>query len=229
MNEWLKILLSVGGTVIVYIAALKVYRRFHHPFTLPIFTATISIVLLLLITKIPYETYMAGGSWIEHLLGPAVVALAYPLYNQRRVLRKNLGIIFAGVMAGAVTGIFSGGYFTKWVGLEEHLIASILPKSVTTPIAMDIATTINGAPALTAVLVMIAGTGGAILSPYIYKWSRIEHSFARGIGLGSASHGIGTAKAVENSEEEGAASSVAMTLSAIIVAILIPLLYPLVI
>ena len=103
----------------------------------------------------------------------------------------------------------------------------MVPKSVTTPIAMDLSLSIHGIPELTVVLVMVAGTGGAVLSPYVYKWCKIDHALARGIGLGNASHGIGTAKAIENSEEEGAASSIAMTMSAVIVSILIPLLYPL--
>ncbi|WP_240374563.1 LrgB family protein [Bacillus piscicola] len=228
MNEWLAGILAIAGTIIVYVVALKVYQRFHYPFTLPVLTGMITIISFLILTGISYDTYMIGGRWIEHLLGPAVVGLAFPLYNQRKMLKKYFSSIITGVLAGAFAGVLSGYYFSLWAHLEEMVIASILPKSVTTPIAMDIAFMIDGLPPLTAVLVMVAGIGGAVLAPYIYKWFRIEHVLARGVGAGSASHGIGTAKAIENSEMEGAASSVAMTLSAVVVSMLIPLMTKLV-
>ncbi|WP_096202626.1 LrgB family protein [Bacillus sp. FJAT-45350] len=214
------ILLTVG----VYFGARKFYQKYPNPFTLPILIGTIIMILILVVFKIPYDTYMVGGKWIEMLLGPAVVALAYPLYKQWEMLKKYFFSIIIGVSIGAVIGILSGLQLAKWLGIEEMIIYSLVPKSVTTPVAMDIAQTLGGAPPLAAIFVMVAGIGGVVLGPYMYKWFKIHHFLGKGIGIGSASHAIGTAKALENGEREGAASSIAMTLSAIVVSILGPMI-----
>ncbi|MFB4163082.1 LrgB family protein [Alteribacillus sp. JSM 102045] len=224
MIDWIAAILGAAGTVGVYIGARKFYQRFSHPITLPIVTGTIVIIAVLLGTGISYETYMLGGQWIEHLLGPAVVALAYPLYKQREMLKTYFLPLIISVTIGAFTGVLSGYYLSRLAGVEQEFIASVLPKSVTTPVAMEVAASIGGPPPLAAVFVMVAGIGGVVVAPYLFKWFRINHVLAKGIGIGNASHAIGTAKALENSEKEGAASSVAMTLSAIIVSIIIPVL-----
>ncbi|KHF39680.1 LrgB family protein [Halalkalibacter okhensis] len=209
-------------TIGVYIGTKKLYTRYPYPFMLPLLISTIVLIILLLVFQIPYETYALGGKWLEMLLGPAVVALAYPLYRQLSMLKSNFIPIVTSVSIGAIIGIGSGLMLSKWAGLEQELIYSLVPKSVTTPVAMDIATTIGGIPPLSAVLVMVAGIGGVVLAPYLFKWCKIVQEIGKGIGTGSAAHAIGTAKALENSEKEGAASSVAMTLSAIIVSIIGP-------
>jgi putative effector of murein hydrolase len=140
------------------------------------------------------------------------------------MLTRNFAAIIVSVSSGALVGIMSGLLLATWLGIEQELISSLIPKSVTTPVAMDIATTIGGIAPLSAVLVIVAGIGGVVLAPYVFRWCKIDKEMAKGIGTGSAAHAIGTAKALENSEKEGAASSVAMTLSAIIVSILGPLL-----
>ncbi|MFC0473201.1 LrgB family protein [Halalkalibacter kiskunsagensis] len=211
-------------TVITYLAARTLYQRFPFPFTLPLLIATIIIIIILLVFQIPYDTYYSGGKWLEYLLGPAVVALAYPLYRQLNLLKRNFVAIIVSVGTGAVVGILSGILLAKWGGLEQELISSLVPKSVTTPVAMDIANTIGGIPPLAAVLVMVAGVGGVVLAPYVFRCCKIEEELAKGIGTGSAAHAIGTAKALENSEKEGAASSIAMTLSAIIVSVVGPII-----
>ncbi|WP_332697550.1 LrgB family protein [Halalkalibacter lacteus] len=211
-------------TIVTYLAAKAFYKRYPFPFTLPLLISTIIIIIILLLFQVPYDTYHSGGRWLEYLLGPAVVALAYPLYRQLTMLKRNFLAIFISVSAGGVVGIMSGLLFAKWLGIEQDLISSLVPKSVTTPVAMDIALTIGGIPPLAAVLVTVAGIGGVVLAPYVFKRCKIVSEFAKGIGTGSAAHAIGTAKALENSEEEGAASSIAMTLSAIIVSIIGPIL-----
>src|SRR5699024_7391617 len=118
-------------------------------------TTSFCIVVLLLLFGIPYETYMIGGKYIDLLLGPAVVALAYPLYKQRDVLMKSLMPILSGVMVGSVVGMASGVLFAKLIGVKEVLIMTLLPKSVTTPVAMEISDVLGGAPSLTVVFVMI--------------------------------------------------------------------------
>lgn len=202
----------------------KLHKKFPHPFTLPLLVGTIWLIAILMVFQIPYEMYMLGGKWIEYLLGPAVVALAYPLYKQWAMLKKYFFSIISGVVVGAIIGVISGIHLSKFLGIEDTLIYALIPKSVTTPVAMDIAQSLGGAPPLAAIFVMVAGIGGVVFAPYLFKWFKINHFLGKGIGTGSASHAIGTARALENSEQEGAASSVAMTLSAIVVSIIGPML-----
>ncbi|MET3505921.1 LrgB family protein [Halalkalibacter oceani] len=221
---FLQILLSISATIAVYIGAKELYRRFPYPFMLPVLVGTIILILLLLLFQISFETYYTGGQWLEKLLGPAVVALAYPLYKQMQMLRNYFWPIVVSVFLGALVGMTSGLLLTKWGGFDAELVYSIVPKSVTAPIAMDMATTLGGIAPLAAVLVMVAGVGGSVLAPYCFTWFHIKNDVSKGVAIGSASHAIGTAKAIENSEQEGAASSVAMTLSAIIVSVMGPML-----
>lgn len=224
MDELLLSVLFIAVTIIIYIAARKFYLKFSYPFTIPLLMGTVLLIIFLLIFQIPYETYELGGKWFEMLLGPAVVALAYPLYKQIHMLKKYFVPIIVGVVTGAIIGIVSGFALAKWFGLEDELIYSIWPKSVTTPVAMEIARSLGGAPPLAAIFVIIAGLTGVVLGPFLYRWFKINHFLGKGIGMGSASHAIGTSSALDRSEEEGAASSVAMTLSAIIVSVITPIL-----
>ncbi|WP_100399924.1 LrgB family protein [Bacillus sp. FJAT-44742] len=224
MNEWWISLIAVAATLGTYRLGISLYRMLPSPFMLPLLSSTFLIVIFLLITDISYDTYMIGGQWIESLLGPAIVALAYPLYKQAEMLKKYFWPIIGGVLLGAFVGILSGIYLARLFGIEEFLLFSLVPKSVTTPVAMEVAASIGGAPPLAAVFVMVAGIGGVVLSGYLFKLCKIDHFLGKGIGLGAASHAIGTAKALENNEKEGAASSIAMTLSAVVVSILAPLI-----
>ncbi|MBU8905258.1 LrgB family protein [Desertibacillus haloalkaliphilus] len=224
MKEFVIALIAISFTVFIYMAAKKFNQRFPNPFTLPLLVGTAVMVIFFVAFQIDYDTYMIGGQWIEMLLGPAVVALAYPLYKQWEMLKTYFVPIMTGVLIGAVIGVVSGLQLAKWLGVEEEVIYSLVPKSVTTPVAMDVAATLGGAPPLAAIFVMVAGLGGVVLSPYVLRWFKIDHYLGKGIGIGSASHAIGTAKALENGEKEGAASSVAMTLSAIVVSIIGPML-----
>ena len=165
---------------------------------------------------ISYKDYMIGGQWINSLLGPAVVALAYPLYKQRRVLIKYMFPIIGGVLAGLFSGMVSGLLFAELFGISRSLILSIIPKSITTPVAIQIASGIGGVPSMTVVFVMIAGFSGVILGPLLLKWIRIRSSLGKGIAFGSASHALGTSKAMEYGELTVSMSSVSMTLCAVL-------------
>lgn len=224
MNDILIGILAILCTIIVFFLSKWLSNRYPHPLTIPILTSTIVIVVGLLLFNISYQTYFIGGQWIDRFLGPAVVALAYPLYQQRLVLKKNAIPIIIGVVCGSFIGVLSGLILGKWLGLDRLIITSLLPKSVTSPVAMDIAHTIGGSPALAAVLVMVAGISGAVMGPILLKWSRVHHYLAKGVGMGSASHAIGTAKVMESDVRAGAVSTVAMVLSAIIVSVFTPLL-----
>ena len=211
-------------TVAIFLFMRKVYERFTTPLLTPILTSTVCIVLLLLFFNISYETYMIGGQVIDYLLGPAVVALAYPLYRQRHILIAQWLPMVGGIVIGSVIGILSGLWSAQALGVADEIVLSLVPKSVTTPIAQEIAAELGGWPSLAAVFVMIAGIGGAVIAPYVFRWCRLHSDLGRGIGLGSAAHGIGTAKALEYGERTAAVSSIAMTLSAIAASVLAPIL-----
>ncbi|THE14806.1 LrgB family protein [Bacillus timonensis] len=214
---------SIVCTIVIFLMMTRLYKRVTHPLLVPIATTTFVILIILLIFSIPYETYMLGGKWIDELLGPAVVALAYPLYQNRESLKEFFMPILIGVFVGSTTGIATGLYFSKIVRIDPTIILSISPKSVTTPVAMDIASVTGGIPALAAVYVMIAGISGAMFGPILLKWVKVDHFVGVGLGFGTASHGIGTSRALEMGTNEGAISSIAMILSAVYTSIILPL------
>ncbi|MEK3714526.1 LrgB family protein [Paenibacillus sp. FSL H8-0122] len=222
----MRILLAIGFVlmnVVIYLVMSMLYRRYRLPVLLPALTATFTVVVLLMGFHISYETYMIGGDWINRLLGPAVVSLAYPLYKQRHVLWKNLPAILGGTVTGLMVGMFSGLLMAAGLGFSKLYVLSILPKSITTAVAIQISSNLGGDSSLTSVFVMVAGFTGAIGGPYIIKLFRIRSESGIGIGLGTASHALGTAKALEYGEESVSMSSVAMTVCAIVGSIAGPL------
>ncbi|RNF38730.1 LrgB family protein [Planococcus salinus] len=223
MEFSLPAVLFAGLTIVIYLVANILYLKYRKTLLNPVLTATIAIVLILLFFNIPYNTYMAGGDWIAQLLGPAVVALAIPLYKQRDLMTANLLSIAAGIAVGVIVGMVSGVLFTKWLAFSEELVLTMLPKSLTTPVAMQVATGLGGIPSLAAVFVMTAGFAGIIFGPHFLKWLHIDSSIGRGIGLGTSAHGLGTAKAFEYGPEEASLSSLAMTLSAVIGSAIAPI------
>ena len=213
----------VIGTVIIYLLMSRLYAYFKYSFLMPLLTTSLVIIGILLLFNIPYETYMIGGNWINQLLGPAIVALAYPLYSQRNTLLKYITPILGGVIVGSIVGIVSGILLAKLFALSKPLILSIVSKSITTPVAIQITAEIGGIPALTVIFVLIAGFTGMLLGPLIFKWFNIESLLGKGIAFGSGSHVIGTSKAIEYGELTASMSSVSMTLSAVIGSILAPI------
>lgn len=210
-------------TILLFLAMKKVYEEWKFPLLIPVLTTTVLMSAILLLSRIPYERYMEGGKWIEKLLGPGVVALAYPLYLYRNNLRKHLVPIIVGVFAGTVIGMVTIFFFAEMLGINKRMLLSVLPKSVTTPVAMEIARSTHGSPSLASVFVIIAGIFGAVFSSTWFKWLRLKTPLGRGLGIGTSSHAIGTSKAMELGEETAAYSSVAMGLSCIMASVLVPL------
>ncbi|WP_138416096.1 LrgB family protein [Aquibacillus sediminis] len=224
MTDLLIGLASIVATITIFGLASMIYKKYPISILLPILTSVLTIVSLLLLLQIPYETYMIGGKWLDHLLGPAVVALAYPLYKQWQLLRAYMLPIMMGVFMGSIIGVSSGIALTNWLSFTEEILYSIASKSVTTPVSMEVTTTIGGVPSLAAIFVIIAGITGATLGKVIFSKSKLTNKIATGVGMGTASHAIGTARIMRDGELEGAVSSVAMTISAIIVATFTPFL-----
>ena len=213
------ILLTVG----VFLAMQALYKRYEKPYLLPMLTTTIVIIIVLLIADIPYDTYMIGGDWIQQLLGPAVVALAVPLYNQRDLIIKYKFSILCSVTIAMIGGLVSVFLLFKLLKLQSTYILTALPKSLTSPVAMQISDQIGGIAPLSVVLVMVAGFTGAIFGSLIFKIAKIDTAISRGVAMGSASHGIGLTKLKDYGEEDLSVGSLTMGLSAVLGAFLCPL------
>lgn len=224
MLHLLLILFIISSTVLLFILLNRLYLKVGNPFLLPILTATIITVIILLVFNIPYETYMEGGGWISKMLGPAVVALAFPLYNQRELIFKYKYSIITSIMVAMLAGLISVIALLLLFGASKDFILTSLPKSLTTPVAMQVSDIVGGIPPLTAVMVMVAGFTGAILGPALFKLFKIDTAISRGVAMGSASHGVGLTKLKEYSEEDLSIGSLSMGLSAVVGAFVIPLI-----
>ncbi|MCP1143887.1 LrgB family protein [Lysinibacillus endophyticus] len=218
----MKAIIFIISTVVIFYLMSLLHKKYSYPYLLPILTSTIILIPLLLILDIPYAEYMEGGQYIQHLLGPAVVSLAYPLYNQRHLIGKYKYTILSGILIAMISGLISVFLISLLFKLEDSYILTALPKSLTTPVAMQVSETINGIPPLTAVLVMIAGFVGALLGPFMYKLGKITSPISRGISMGSASHGVGISKLKDYGEEDLSIGSLSMGLSAVVGAVICP-------
>lgn len=218
-------LLGLTLTLLVYQGAFVLYRRSgFNPLANPVAMAVAVLATLLWLTGTPYATYFEGAQFVHFLLGPATVALAVPLFEQWQRLRRLwlplLGALVLGALSATVTAIGVG-----WaLGASKATLASLAPKSVTSPVAMGIAEKIGGIPSLTAVLVAGTGIVGAVTARSLFNAMRIQDPTVRGFALGTAAHGIGTARAFQVSEEMGAFAGLAMGLSALFSALTLPLL-----
>lgn len=213
----------IALTVALYIPATQLYKRIKWPILMPVLTTTAVIVVILLITGIKLDTYMLGGKWIQDLLGPAVVSLAFPLSKHMDVLKRNVIPILGGTLGGSIVGMFTGASVALLLGYPKDTVIALLPKSVTTPVAIQLADQAGGNASFTSLFVMIAGFSGILLGPLMMKWIRIKDNSAYGIGLGSASHALGMARSFEYGENAVALSSVSMIVSAIAGSLFLPL------
>jgi predicted murein hydrolase (TIGR00659 family) len=219
-------LLHLTLTLVVYQLSVFLWRRGRlSPLLNPVLLSIIAIVAVLLGTGTDFQTYFEGAQFVHFLLGPATVALAIPLYRQFAKVRRSAAAVIVSIVAGSATAAISA-VGTAWLlGGSREALASLAPKSVTTPVAMGIAEQLGGLPSLTAALVIITGILGAVAGPYVLDLLHIRSMAARGLAMGTASHGIGTARAMQLSEVAGAFSGLAMGLNALATALLLPLLW----
>lgn len=218
-------LLWLTATLLVYSVAQWLFEQSGAlPLVNPVLLSITALVAVLLVTGTPYDTYFEGAQFVHFLLGPATVALAIPLYNQLGKVRSSLLPLVTALIAGSATGILAPILLAQWFDLSERTVLSLAPKSVTTPIAMGVAEQIGGAPPLTAVLVILTGIVGASIGIEVLRLLRLRDGAVQGFAVGAASHGIGTARALQVSEEAGAFSGLAMGLNGALTALLVPLL-----
>lgn len=218
-------LLGLTVTLVAYLIGRRIYEAAGRTaIANPVLIAVILLVTLLWVADVPYRRYFEGAQFVHFLLGPATVALAVPLYRHFAEIKRNAAAIFVSIFAGSATAIVSA-VGTAWLfGASERTLLSLAPKSVTTPVAMGISESIGGFPALTAVLVILTGILGAMFGTWTMNALRLKDWRARGLGMGTAAHGIGTARAFQVNELAGAFSSLALGLNALATAILVPLI-----
>ena len=188
----------------------------------PIVLTIASLILFLKLSGISYETYQEGGRLIEFWLKPAVVALGVPLYLQLEMIKKQLLPILLSQLVGCLVGIVSVVLVAKLLGATPDVICSLAPKSVTTPIAMEVSNATGGIPSLTAAVVVLVGLFGAVFGFKILTLGRVKSPIAQGLSMGTASHAIGTSAAMEVSRKYGAYASLGLTLNGILTALLTP-------
>jgi predicted murein hydrolase (TIGR00659 family) len=213
---------GVAGTVLVYAAALRLYRRVRHPAANPVLLAIAVVILLLLALRIDYGTYDVGGRLIALFLGPAVVALGLPLHLQMSEIMRRRRAILAATLLGALVGILAGVLAAAALGGSRAVVLTLAPRSFTTPIAIAIAQRVGGIPPLAATLVIATGVIGAVIGPAILRRAGIRSRTAFGLAMGASAHGAGTARALEEGAVEGATSGLAIGLMGVATAVLAP-------
>ncbi len=222
LTDALMSLCWMAFTVLIFLLFLAIQKRIA--WLNAVLLSIITIIVLLTMTDVTYQTYFDHNIIIHWLLGPATVALAIPLYRQLSVIRQHSRHILIAMTAGSLTAVLSALSIAGVMGMSDAALISLAPKSVTTPIAMIISESIGGLPPLTAIYVIITGVYGAVICPLIFKLFSIHSSEAKGLALGISSHGVGTAKSVELGEVAAAWSALAMGLNGLFTAILLPIL-----
>ena len=226
MNEFLGSLslFSLVLTIGTFLLASWLQKKLKTPILNPILVAILLVIGVLLLTKYPVETYQADMKSLQWLLTPATVCLALPLYEQLKILKKNLPAILAGVAAGTVTSLVFVLLVCKALTLDDAVTVSLLPKSITTAMGIVLSAQNGGLEALTAVVIILTGILGNLSGSFLCKLLKLSHPIAQGVGFGTASHVIGTSRAMEVDPLTGAVSSLSLAVAGVLTAVLFPLI-----
>ena len=214
----------IALTFAFFIGAQFLQRKTGVQLLNPILVSIVAMICFLWGFGIDYDTYEAGGSYIDFWLKPAVVALGVSLYKQLETIRKQMLPLLFAEMAGCVAGIISVVVVAKFLGASQEVIMSLAPKAVTTPIAMEVSESIGGIPALTAAVVVCTGIFGGMAGFRIIKMGHVKSPIAGGLSMGTAAHAIGTSAAMERGDRYGAFSSLGLTLNGLLTALLSPVI-----
>lgn len=211
-------------TISLYWAVKQLYRRWPRWWLMPLILAPILIAGLVLLFHSNYHDYIRGTHWLVLLLGPATVAFAIPIYEQRVLIRQYWPLLLIGALAGSLTSLLSSWGLTTILGLDKSLRLSLLPRSISTPFAMEVSHNIGGLPDLTAIFVIITGILGAVIGDLLLARVSFRTALARGALLGLGAHSAGTARAHQRGEMEGAVAGLIMVLAGLLNVIAAPLL-----
>lgn len=226
-NEYVRLFdnafFGITLTLLAFYIGLMINRKTKLVICNPLFIAIAIVIVFLLITGIKYETYEIGGSMIQFLLTPATVAFAVPLYRQLNLLKKNITAIFVGILSGCVACLFTIFILSKIFGFSREILFGILPKSVTLAIALGITEELGGLSGVTCVGVVLSGIMGAAFMPLFSRLFKIKDKVALGLAVGTASHAIGTSRAMETDEIVGAMGSLSIVVAGVLTVILVPI------
>ena len=212
-------------TFVAYLGAATVSKALRQtPLANPVLLSVAAVALLLALTGTDYATYFEGAQFIHFLLGPATVALAVPLMDNRETMKRVAAPIALALVAGSFVAAVSAILLAQAFGLPDAVILSLSPKSTTAPVALGISEAVGGIPTLTAVLVILTGIIGAIVVTPMMTLLRVRDWRARGFAAGVAAHGIGTARAFQVNETAGAFAGIGMALNALLTSIIVPVL-----
>ena len=219
-------LLHLTLTVCFFVFARWLYRRMgKRSWMNPVLLSVLGLVAVLIITDTPYNVYFEGAQFVHFMLGPATVALAIPLYRQWSSLKRHPIALTVSLLTGSLTAVLSAIFIAKLGGVSDQTLISIAPKSVTTPVAMGISETLGGLPSLTAVVVILTGILGASFGPWLLDKLHVTNPMAQGLAMGTASHGIGTGRAIYMGDVAAAFSGLAMGLNGLATTIFLPVLW----
>lgn len=218
------IFFGVFLTIFIYQLAGKVQKKWPIPILNPLLISIFAIMLILIVAGIPYETYEQGAKYIGNFLTPLTVCLAVPLYRQLKILKENIVAVLVSIISGVIAHAFTMLVLAKVFGLDDVLRNSLMGKSVTTAIALGITTELGGIVGVTVIGVVVAGVLGPIIGPTVLKLVGVKNPVAFGLGMGSASHAIGTSKALEIGEIQGAMSSLAIVVTGVLTVIMVPII-----
>ena len=221
-------LFGIALSLLAFEIGCFVHKKAKLPIFNPIIVSTSIIILFLLKFDISIEEYNNGANFISFLLGPATIVLAVPLYKQLHLLKANSVAIISGVTVGCVTSIISVAVLSNMMGLESIIGLSIVPKAITTPIGIELSKQIGGIPALTVVTIILVGNIGYAIAPLVCKLFGIKDKVAVGVSIGTSSHALGTTKAMEMGEVEGAMSGLSIGLAGVFTVLLVPIVLKLV-
>jgi predicted murein hydrolase (TIGR00659 family) len=219
-------LFGLTATLVTYVIARAAYQRAHHaPWANPVLWSVVVLAALLTLSGTPYPTYFSGAQFIHFLLGPAVVALAWPLWQRRAELRLRIAPIAVAALAGGAAAALSAFAIGSLLDLPPDVLRSLVPKSVTAPVAMGIAQQIGGIPALGAVFAVLTGLVGAVSAKYLFDALRVTAPEVRGFSIGTIAHGIGAARALQVHPDAGAYAALALSLQVVLASLLMPLVF----
>lgn len=218
MKEFLVNSVFFGALVSLfgYEIGLVLKKKFKLAILNPLLIGVFCVVGILLLFHIDYGSYNEGGQYVSYLLTPATVSLAVPLYEQMNLLKKNIKAIVAGILSGVLSSLVGVLALSKLFGLDHALYVTLLPKSITTAIGMGVSEELGGIVTITVAVIIITGILGNVISEFVFRLFRIEEPVAKGLALGTASHAIGTAKAIELGAVEGAMSSLAIAVAGLV-------------
>lgn len=225
MNEFFRESLFAGAalTIAAYEAGLMIRKRYRAAILNPLLLGIAIVMAALKIFHVNYASYLEGAKYISYFLTPATVCLAFPLYRQMKFLKKNFYAAAAGVFFGTLSSLLLVFLTAKMFRLNQQEYVTILPKSITTAIGLEISDELGGTAAVTAAVIILTGIWGGVIGEMVFRRLKIEDPLAKGIALGTSAHAIGTVKAMEMGKEEGAASSFAIAASGLITVVLAPI------